>query len=303
MDIFSNTFSVMSLVVVATLLVAVAMGLWILRRLEKKQRERMNRNSHELPIETDSPVSEPVRQAKRSALKSVKVRYSIIRHVLLAIALTLMILGVVFPMLGTVPATLLSALIAVFSIVVGIVARPVLENLVAGLVLTLSRVVNVSDTVVINSNYGTIEDITATHMVVKRWDWQRYVIPNAKVIGTDFLNLSLYDDYQWAKVEFWVVATADIDVVKKEAIAAADECTQITNHEPPHFWYVELGKEGVKCWITTWADSPANAWDLRHEVRMNLHRRLNAKGILTHQHNLSIPATKQPLSQSSHLES
>ncbi|MBN2339901.1 MAG: mechanosensitive ion channel [Deltaproteobacteria bacterium] len=291
MNLISNTFSILSLVVIGTLFFLVIVILVLLRRVEKRQRERMKQTSHDLPVETESPVSDPKRRAKRHALKSVKFRYSVIRHVLIGVALVLMLLGAAFPLLGTVPATMLSAILAILSIVIGIVARPVLENLVSGLMLTLSRAVNVSDTVIINDHYGTIEDITATHMVIKRWDWQRYVVPNAKVISTDFLNLSLYDDYQWAKVAFWVHPAADIDEVRNEAIQAAIDSKKIADHEPPHFWCVELDKQGVKCWVTAWADSPANAWDLRHEIRMNLQRRLAQKGILTHQHNVSIPDT------------
>ena len=301
MKIFENLnysfFTSIAFALILVLLVVVVLLILLLRRAERRHRDRVRKTDHSPPIETQSPIKHPVKDARRHALKSVKVRYSVIRHVLMGLALVLVLLGASFPLLGTVPATLLSGLLATFSIMIGIIARPVLENLVAGLMLTLSRAISVSDTVIINDHYGTIEDITATHMVVKRWDWRRYVIPNAKVMTTDFLNLTLRDDFQWARVEFWVASDADIDKVEAEAIASAKEASKIATHEPPHFWHVEMGKEGVRCWVTAWADSPSDAWDLKHEIRMNLMRRLTACGIPSHRHNLSempVPLQKSP---------
>ncbi|MBN2525666.1 MAG: mechanosensitive ion channel [Deltaproteobacteria bacterium] len=239
-------------------------------------------------MDAESLPGEESKHVKKKALKSIRIRYTVIRHIATAMVLLFVLLGAAFPLLGTVPATLLSALLAMFGIIIGIVAKPVLENLVAGVMLTLSRSVNVADTVLVNDQYGTIEDITATHLVIKLWDWRRYVVPNAKVLGTDFLNLTLFDAYQWAKVDFWVAPDADLAEVEQEVLGIARTCEKIANSEAPHFWVAELHKDAIQCWVTAWAASPSDAWELKHDLRMKIAKSLKQKNILPHRHHLEI---------------
>ena len=272
---------------VALLLTAVR---WLIRRAEQRHRRRVKAIETSVPMEAESLPGDASKEVKNSALKSIRVRYTVIRHVATVILLIFVLLGIAFPLLGTVPATLLSALLAMFGIIVGIVARPVLENLVAGLMLTLSRSVNVADTVIINEQYGTIEDITATHMVIKLWDWRRYVVPNARVLGTDFLNLTLSDAFQWAKVDFWVTPDADLSMVETEVLAIAGSCEKIANNEAPHFWVNELHKDAVHCWVTAWAANPADAWELKHALRMRINQCLRENSVVAHRHNVTTSA-------------
>lgn len=272
-----------------TLLLVAVMGM--IRRAEKNHRRRVSGTDTSVPLQTESSYEEQSKNVKNRALKSIGARYTIIRHIATVTLLLFILLGAAFPLLGTVPATLLSGLLAMFGIIIGIVAKPVLENLVAGLMLTLSRSVNVADTVLINSQYGTIEDITATHMVIKLWDWRRYVVPNAKVLSTDFLNLTLFDTYQWARVDFWVTPDADLELVEKQVLATAKNSPKIANNEPPHFWVNDLQKDAVHCWLTAWAANPSDAWELKHDLRMKINRCLREQGILAHQHNLKMNST------------
>lgn len=257
-----------------------------LKRTEASRSKIVKDRGDTAPIETSSPIDHPNRQATRVALKSIRTRFTVIRH-LVIIILSIILLGVLaFPILGTIPGTMISAVIAGFSMVIGIAARPFLENLVAGIMITFSGVVKVSDTVIINDNYGVIEDITPTHIIIKLWDWRRYVLPNSKALTEDFVSLTLRDSYQWVKVEFWVTPDADLEEVEKEAIASAKRSDCFADHEPPNFWIIEMEKEGIHCWITAWADSPSDAWQLRHDIRSALATRFRKKGIIAHRFNL-----------------
>lgn len=259
---------------------------WAIRSAEQKHHHRVKGTEVSAPFKTVSLPEDPSKTAKKNALKSIRIRYTVIRHLATAVVLLFVLLGISFPLLGTVPATLLSAMLAMFGIIIGIVAKPVLENLVAGLMLTLSRAVNVADTVLINEQYGTIEDITATHMVIKLWDWRRYVVPNAKVLSTDFLNLTLFDAFQWARVDFWVAPDVDLAQVEKDVLAIARSCKKIANKEEPHFWVAELHRDAIQCWVTVWAANPSDAWELKHELRMKISACLREKKIAAHRFHL-----------------
>lgn len=73
-------------------------------------------------------------------------------------------------------------------LVVGFAARPVLENLIAGLQIALTQPIRIDDVVVIDGEWGRIEEITMAYVVVRIWDQRRLVVPLSKVIGDSFQN-------------------------------------------------------------------------------------------------------------------
>ncbi len=266
---------------------AFALG-YLTHRVEKRQRERLKGLRGQAPIRTESPVKQPQKQARQKALASIRTRFSIIRQLIALLFLFIALLAASLGVLGAIPATLLSAIVAALSVIVGIAARPLLENFVAGIMMTFSGVVRIGDTVDIQGSYGTIEDVTLTHTVVKVWNWRRHVIPNAVVMTCDFLNLTLYDNYQWCHAEFWVSPDADLDAVKTEAIAAARASAHYADHEPPRFWVMETGKDGVRCWIAAWADNPSDAWNLTNDMRTGIASRMQRLGIPPHRRYVAV---------------
>lgn len=92
----------------------------------------------------------------------------------------------------------------VAGLVAGIAAKPVLGNLIAGLQIALTQPMRIDDVVVIEGEWGRIEEITGTYVVVNIWDQRRLVVPlqwfiehpfqnwtrtSAEIIGTVFLWL------------------------------------------------------------------------------------------------------------------
>lgn len=73
-------------------------------------------------------------------------------------------------------------------LVVGLAARPVVANLIAGVQIALTQPVRLDDVVVINGEWGKVEEITSTYVVVKIWDERRLIVPLAKIIEEPFEN-------------------------------------------------------------------------------------------------------------------
>ena len=59
----------------------------------------------------------------------------------------------------------------------GLAAKPVLSNLVAGLQIALTQPIRLDDVVIIQGEWGRIEEITGTYVVVRIWDERRLVVP------------------------------------------------------------------------------------------------------------------------------
>ncbi len=278
-----------SLTATIGLIIVSALLTWlVIHRYERRARERLQKRPGYAPVPTSSPVSHPLRKAKEKALESIRFRFSIMRHAVVVVLATVLAVLIVVLLAGTIPAAVISTSLAAAGIILGIAARPMLENFVSGIMMTFSGSVNVGDTVIIDERYGTVEDITLTHTVVKLWNWWRHVFPNSLLMSKDFVNLTLYDSYQWCYVEFWVSHESDLDRVRSEAVGIAKHHPKNAGYESPRFWVMEMGKEGVRCWIAAWADNPSAAWDLSNGIRTELTTRLSKLKIYPHRFNLGL---------------
>jgi small-conductance mechanosensitive channel len=103
--------------------------------------------------------------------------------VIVAVALAAM----VFPQARAIGATLLASA-GVAGIVIGIAARPLFENLIAGVQLALSQPIRIDDVVIVEGEFGHVEQIASTFVVVRIWDQRRMVLPLTYFIEKPFQN-------------------------------------------------------------------------------------------------------------------
>lgn len=253
-----------------------------MRRVQRQRVERVRKVEQFHAVDTTSPVSDPKKQARSLAQDSIASRFSIIQRGTLIFAAIIWVVALTFPLLGRIPSALVSILVGAGAVIIGIAVRPFLENMISGIVISFSKQLRTGDTVIIDETYGTVEDISLTHTVIKSWDWRRYMIPNSTMLTKEFLNFSIYDSYIWEHVEFWVDHEADISAVENIALQAAHENEFFSNYEPPRFWIMGMEKEAVKCWIAGWTDSPADAWLFKVEVRKRLMTEFSKVGIKSH---------------------
>ncbi|PZN99642.1 MAG: mechanosensitive ion channel protein MscS [Alphaproteobacteria bacterium] len=76
----------------------------------------------------------------------------------------------------------------VVGIVAGLALQPFLTNMVAGIQIATAQPIRLDDAVIVEGEWGTIEEITSTYVVVKLWDWRRMVLPLTYFITKPFQN-------------------------------------------------------------------------------------------------------------------
>lgn len=76
----------------------------------------------------------------------------------------------------------------VVGIVAGLALQPFLTNMVAGIQIATAQPIRLDDAVIVEGEWGTIEEITSTYVVVKLWDWRRMVLPLTYFISKPFQN-------------------------------------------------------------------------------------------------------------------
>ena len=103
--------------------------------------------------------------------------------VLVGAALVLM----TFPAIRQLGTTLLASA-GVLGLVAGIAAKPVFGNLIAGLQIALAQPIRLDDVVIVQGEWGRVEEINATYVVVRIWDERRMVVPLQWFIEHPFEN-------------------------------------------------------------------------------------------------------------------
>jgi small-conductance mechanosensitive channel len=76
----------------------------------------------------------------------------------------------------------------VLGIIGGIAARPVFSNLIAGLQLALAQPIRLDDVLIVKGEWGRVEEITGTYVVLKIWDERRLIVPLQWFIENPFEN-------------------------------------------------------------------------------------------------------------------
>lgn len=264
---------------------------FIINRTEAKSVARLKRfRFSSVTRQRFTPEDIPPEEKRKDAIKSVDNQFSIIRRTLFIALFILWIGFALFPYLGKFSAGVVSILGAGGAVLIGIAARPLLENLIAGYVITFSKQFRRGHTVMLDGeHYGTIEDITPTHTKIKLWDWRYYLVPNSRMLTKEVLHYSSKDGYIWARLKFHVDYDADIDLVRKVAIEAAKESGYLTGNDDPELWVMNMDMQSVECWLAMWVGSPLDAWCIRVEVAEKLITQFKQHGIRTHSFDL-VPA-------------
>jgi small-conductance mechanosensitive channel len=120
-----------------------------------------------------------------------------------------------FPGARQVGASLLASA-GVIGLVAGLAARPVFSNLIAGLQLALAQPIRLDDVLIVKGEWGRVEEITGSYVVLRIWDERRLIVPlqwfienpfenwtrtNAHLLGTVFLNVDYSLPMELLRVE------------------------------------------------------------------------------------------------------
>ena len=94
------------------------------------------------------------------------------------------------------------------SLVAGLAAQSSLTNIFAGIQIAFTGSLKVGDIVVADENYGTIEEITLTYIVLKGWDERRWIVPSTLFTTKTFENWTREEPKRMGTIEFdldWLV--------------------------------------------------------------------------------------------------
>ena len=109
-------------------------------------------------------------------------------------------------------------------IIAGVAAQKSLSTLFAGLQIAVTQPISLGDSVTVENEYGTVEDITLTYVVVRLWDQRRMVLPIGYFLEKPFINWTRRAESLLGEVRLPVEFSAPVGKVREELdrLLAAD---------------------------------------------------------------------------------
>lgn len=170
-----------------------------------------------------------------------------------------------FPNVRQVGASLLASA-GVAGLVAGIAARPVIGNLIAGLQIALTQPIRLDDVVIVEGQWGRIEEITATYVVVKIWDERRLVVPLQWVIEHPFENWTRREAKLLGSVFLWLDYRVDLAPLRAEVTRVCKEAPE-WDGRVALLQVVEASERAMQVRVLVSSADAARNWDLRCRVR------------------------------------
>lgn len=199
----------------------------------------------------------------RRVMTQVQVLKRIAVVVIVIITISAMLMT--FPEIRSIGAGLFASA-GIAGLVIGMAARPTLSNLIAGVQMALTQPIRINDVVIVEGEWGWIEEIGVTYVVVRIWDLRRLIVPLSYFIEKPFQNWTRKTADLLGTVFFYTDYTIPVAQLRNQLHTILQssilwdgkvwglQVTNTTEHT------VELRA------LMSAADSNA-AWDLRCEVR------------------------------------
>ncbi|WP_354682371.1 mechanosensitive ion channel domain-containing protein [Cupriavidus necator] len=195
-------------------------------------------------------------------------------RVLSRIAMTLVVvmgaamLLMTFPGARQVGASLLASA-GVVGLIAGFAAKPVFSNMIAGLQLALTQPIRLDDVLIVEGEWGRVEEITGTYVVLRIWDDRRLIIPLQYFIEKPFQNWTRNNAQLLGSVFFHVDYGMPLAPLRKELeriVHAAPEW----DRRFFNLVVTDATERTMQIRVLCTAASSGLAWDLRCVVREGL---------------------------------
>jgi small-conductance mechanosensitive channel len=239
------------------LLALVAAGAWLAVQVVRVVEDALMRR---YDVET------PDNLRARRARTQVQVLGRVLIVAIVVVALATMLLT--FPRARAAGTSLLASA-GIIGIIAGVAAQSTIGNLIAGLQIAFAEPIRLDDAVVVEGEWGNIEEITLTYVVVRIWDRRRLVLPCSYFVEHPIQNWTRYSADIVGTVLLHVDYTTPVQEVRAEfeRVLAANK---LWNGQTAVLQVVDTTERTMVLRALVSADSAPDAWDLRCEVREQL---------------------------------
>jgi small-conductance mechanosensitive channel len=211
--------------------------------------------------QADISVEDNLRARRRRTRASILHRVAI--FVVVGVTFCLMLMSI--PSIRTIGVTLIASA-GLAALAIGAAAQPALKNLIGGLQMAFTEPIRLDDVVIMDGEWGRIEEIRLTFVVVRIWDDRRLVVPVSKFLEESFQNWTRETSQLMGSVMWYLDPATDIDRLR----AKLSEVIHANPRWDKRFFNLQVTDskpEAIEVRALMTARDASTAFDLRCDVR------------------------------------
>jgi small-conductance mechanosensitive channel len=202
--------------------------------------------------------------------RKVHTQIKVLEKVALTIiaVLTVAFMLMTFPGVRQVGVSLLASA-GIAGLVIGLAAQKSIGNLLAGIQIAITQPIRIDDALLVEGEFGVVEEITLTYVVVRIWDLRRLVLPISYFIEKPFQNWTRTGANLLGTVMIYTDYTVPVEALRAEADRLV-RAHPMWDGKVSAFQVLELKPESVEMRVLVSAESASKAFDLRASVRESM---------------------------------
>lgn len=185
--------------------------------------------------------------------------------VFLIVVLTFSAILITFPMIRSIGVGILGSA-GIAGLALGIAARPILLNLMAGFQIAFTKMIKIGDAVKVEGHFSRIESIHLTHVIAKTWDYRRLVLPISYFIDKPFENWDAMSSELLSSIFFYCDYVVPVGVLREKVREILDS-TALWNRKTWGVDVTNVSERAVEIRAVMSADDATKAFELGAFVR------------------------------------
>jgi hypothetical protein len=170
-----------------------------------------------------------------------------------------------FPTIWSLGASMLASA-GVAGLVVGMAARPALSNLIAGVQIALTEPMSIDDIVIVEGEWGRIEEVNTTYVVICTWDLRRLIVPLTYFMEKPFQNWTRASTNLIGSVFIYADYTVPVEELRAE-LARVVEASTLWDRNTCVLQVTDAKEHSMEMRALVSASSASALWDLRCYTR------------------------------------
>jgi small-conductance mechanosensitive channel len=165
--------------------------------------------------------------------------------------------------------TTILASAGVIGIIIGFAAQKSISTLVAGIQIAITQPIRIDDVVIVEGEWGRIEELTLTYVVVALWDKRRLIVPINYFIEKPFQNWTRTTSELLATVFIYMDYTVPVEAIRSE-VTRLLQISKLWNGEVNIVQVTNVTATNLEVRILISAENSDKAYNLRCEIRESI---------------------------------
>ncbi len=214
-------------------------------------------------VEARADLSVADNLSARRRRTRVGILSRIAAFVILFITIAMMLLSI--PSIRAVGVTLMASA-GLAALAIGAAAQPALKNVIAGIQMAFTEPIRLDDAVIVEGEFGRIEDIRLTYVVVALWDERRLIVPISKFLEEPFQNWTMRTSDILGTILLYLDPRADVARIRRKAQALLADNDKWDGRVTV-VQVTDMKAEVIEVRVLVSARDSGSAFDLRCDIR------------------------------------